>query len=128
MIFDMKNMIAMESTSAGKAPYAPYLMVGAPLIKLKVALGMADTVDTIPNKGPCRKELMLFSLIDKLWILGLIVVSPSSYVLCSAICSMFGKCVSPSTVCNAIMSLFERSYTACCKACSGLYSIVQELM
>ena len=79
---------------------------------LNVALGTVyninrlfkKTGDVLPNKIPRRNELRLLSHSDELFIIGLIIDSPSYYLseLCNAIEDVCGKRVSPSTVCKII--------------------------
>lgn len=79
---------------------------------LNVALGTVhnvnrrfiETGDVMPKKVPQRTELRSLNHSDELFILGMIIDSPSHYLseLCHAIEDACGKRVSPSTVCKTI--------------------------
>ena len=112
-------------TSGRKAPYSPDLRwrmvwqrIGMDLSyrkiasNLNVALGTAHNInhlfrktgDVVPQKIPQRNELRILSHSDELFIIGLIIESPSYYLseLCHAIEDVCGKQVSPATVCKII--------------------------
>ena len=116
----------MTSAEPGrKAPYSPDLRwrmvwqrIGMDLSyrkiasNLNVALGTAHNInhlfrktgDVVPQKIPQRNELRILSHSDELFIIGLIIESPSYYLseLCHAIEDVCGKQVSPATVCKII--------------------------
>ena len=79
---------------------------------LNVALGTVHhinklfkrTGDVMPKKMPERIESRILSHSDELFIIGVIIESPSYYLseLCGAIKDVCGKQVCPSTVCKVI--------------------------
>ena len=117
---------SMSSAEPGrKAPYAadlrwrmiwqrigmelPYRTIAA---NLNVALGTVHHInrrfveigDAHPKVAPQRTCLRTLSHSDELFILGLIIDSPSRYLseVCHAIEDVCGKSISPSTVCKII--------------------------
>ena len=122
---------SMTSAEPGrKAPYAADLRwrmiwqrIGMELsyrsiaANLNVALGTVyhinrlfiETGDVIAKTAPRREHLKSLSHSDELFIMGLIIDSPSKYLseLCSAIEDVCGKRVSPSTVCKIMASLVK---------------------
>ena len=116
----------MTSAEPGrKAPYAADLRwriiwqrIGMELsyrriaANLNVALGtvyrinrhFVETGDVMPRKVPQRTNLRSLSHSDELFIIGLIIESPSHYLseICHALEEVCGKPVSPATVCKVI--------------------------
>ena len=79
---------------------------------LNVALGTVHRInrrfeesgDVQPKQVPQRSGLRILSHSDELFIIGLIIESPSLYLreICHAIEDLCGKIVSPSTICKII--------------------------
>ena len=115
----------MSAEPRRKAPYAADLRwrmvwqrIGMGLsyrtiaTNLNVALGTVHHInsrfeqngDVQPNRVPQRTDHRLLSHSDELFIIGLIIESPSLYLreLCHAIEDLCGKMVSPSTICKII--------------------------
>ena len=79
---------------------------------LNVALGTVyhinrlflDTGDVLAKPAPQRRALRTLNHSDELFIIGLIIDSPSLYLseLCHAVEDVCGKCISPSAVCKVI--------------------------
>ena len=119
-------LCSMTSAEPGrKAPYAADLrwqmiwqQIGMELsyrsiaANLNVALGTVyhtnclfiETGDVLAKTAPRREHLTSLSHSDELFIIGLIIDSPSKYLseLCSAIEDVCEKWVSPSAVCKII--------------------------